>query len=308
MLEELLAGPAPERKTGKKEHKRELGPDFPVWELNLAEGTEDACPAADEAGCALLACCRGTLEVRLAGGQGGVLREGEILLLGPGCRNGVVAARTPEGRGVWIASDGGERQPPPDRPQTGSGLLFPDREEIRALLAPWGGCAVATGGAWSEAMITALEGLSGADRGRYGVLKAGELLYLLCRGCLPLRSVGEEGYLDPYQAAQVRRVHDYMVAHLEEPLTISRLAGAFHISATSLKDGFRRLYGRPIHSYLRERRLLRAAELLTETSQSIVEISVSVGYGSVSQFGESFKRRFHMPPSRFRREMGKKKV
>ena len=45
----------------------------------------------------------------------------------------------------------------------------------------------------------------------------------------------------------------------------------------------------------------RAAELLSESNLSIVEIASAVGYNSASQFGVAFKRRYHLTPSQFRR-------
>ena len=45
----------------------------------------------------------------------------------------------------------------------------------------------------------------------------------------------------------------------------------------------------------------RAAELLSESGLSIVEIASAVGYNSASQFGVAFKRRYQLTPSQFRR-------
>ena len=99
----------------------------------------------------------------------------------------------------------------------------------------------------------------------------------------------------------MRQVRDHMLAHLADPLTISQLAARFHISPTALKDCFRQAYGRPLHQYLLEHRVRRAAELLSESGLSIVEIASAVGYNSASQFGVAFKRRYQLTPSQFRR-------
>ena len=60
-----------------------------------------------------------------------------------------------------------------------------------------------------------------------------------------------------------------------------------------------------IHQYLLEQRMAQAAELLTTTTQSVLQISTAVGYSSVSQFGIAFKQRYHMSPSQFRRNANK---
>ena len=51
----------------------------------------------------------------------------------------------------------------------------------------------------------------------------------------------------------------------------------------------------------------KAAALLADTEQTVLEIAVAVGYGSVSQFGVAFKERYHMAPSQYRRAMQEKK-
>ena len=96
-----------------------------------------------------------------------------------------------------------------------------------------------------------------------------------------------------------------MVGHLDERLTVRSLSRQFRISGTALKSCFRQVYGVPVHQYLLEQRMARAAELLTTTTQSVLQISTVVGYSSVSQFGIAFKRRYHMPPAQFRRNANK---
>ena len=106
---------------------------------------------------------------------------------------------------------------------------------------------------------------------------------------------------DRYQAGIAQQVQEYMVAHLSEPMTIAQLAARFHTSPTALKDCFRQLYGRPLHQYLLECRVQKAAALLREGRLPVTEVAAAVGYTSASQFGVAFKRRFHLTPSQFRR-------
>ena len=97
------------------------------------------------------------------------------------------------------------------------------------------------------------------------------------------------------------------MAHLSEPMTIAQLAARFHTSPTALKDCFRQLYGRPLHQYLLECRVQKAAALLREGRLPVTEVAAAVGYTSASQFGVAFKRRFHLTPSQFRRLSREKK-
>ena len=51
------------------------------------------------------------------------------------------------------------------------------------------------------------------------------------------------------------------------------------LSATTFKDAFRRLYGLPVHAWLRQRRMERAAELLRDSSLSVL----GVGQGAYDE-------------------------
>lgn len=160
---------------------------------------------------------------------------------------------------------------------------------------------VLRGSAWVSSCFAALRSLSDAERASYCALKSVELLYLICCGSPLLATAASSTYFDQYLTDTVQQVQAYMLAHLSEPLTIGSLARQFHISPTSLKGCFRQLYGQPIHQYLQQQRLQRAAELLATTSLSVMQISLAVGYGSVSQFGVAFRRQYQLPPSRYRR-------
>ena len=86
------------------------------------------------------------------------------------------------------------------------------------------------------------------------------------------------------------------------PLTISALSRRGPcLSTTTFKEGFRRLYGLPVHTWLRQRRMERAAELLRDSSLSVLEVAQSVGYGSASQFSAAFRRQYGMTPAMYRK-------
>lgn len=107
------------------------------------------------------------------------------------------------------------------------------------------------------------------------------------------------------QIETIREIQKILGGAPGERLTIQMLSQQFRISGTALKSCFRQVYGVPIHQYLLEQRMAQAAELLTTTTQSVLQISTAVGYSSVSQFGIAFKQRYHMSPSQFRRNANK---
>ena len=102
-------------------------------------------------------------------------------------------------------------------------------------------------------------------------------------------------------------IRAYMEEHIDQKLTIPALSRRFCLAPTSLKAGFRRQYGQPVHTWLRCRRLERAAELLRSSELGVLEVAQAVGYNSASQFGAAFQRQYGVTPSQYRKmsEMAK---
>lgn len=254
-----------------------------------------------------LYCCRGGLLLSLADGRQVRLKPREILLLSDPAQVRSVQFADSRFAGVLVSVVGREARHSLRELCALFGGLTLDTRQVGALMAAHHSCAAVRGSAWGNAVFSALRDLPASDRGQYCTLKAVELLYLLCRQS-PLVSPAAASYYDQYLTDAVQQVHAYMLEHLAEHLTISRLAQQFHISPTSLKSCFRQLYGQPLHQYLQQQRLQRAAELLLSSSLSVMQVSVAVGYGSVSQFGVAFRRLYHLPPSRYRRIAAEKNV
>ena len=148
------------------------------------------------------------------------------------------------------------------------GGLTLDTGQVRRWMAGRGGCAVEGPTHWSRAAFADLDRLPSGEQARWCVWKSVELLYLL--------SAPEKVETDTAPALErevARALADtrrYMEEHLDEPLTISALSRRACLSATIFKAGFRRLYGLPVHAWLRQRRMERAAELLRDSSLSVL--------------------------------------
>lgn len=181
-------------------------------------------------------------------------------------------------------------------------------EQVQALLNAHDGCTVIRNTTWGASCLASLCQLSKEQRGAYFLLKLWELFYLLCSWQAAGTVPHETGYCDHYQADVVRSVHDYMLAHFDQHLTVQELARRFQLSPTFLKNCFRRLYGTPIHAYLKHYRLQTAARLLCTTSESVLAVASSVGYTGTSQFGTAFKEYYHMTPAQYRRLYHQKNV
>ena len=103
------------------------------------------------------------------------------------------------------------------------------------------------------------------------------------------------------QIALIHEVHEYLVSHLEEKVTIEALSRQFHMNTTTLKSVFKSVYGDSLAAHIKEHRLEHAAELLTGTGLTIAEIGRRVGYDSQSKFSTAFKGRFGLLPKEYRK-------
>ena len=183
----------------------------------------------------------------------------------------------------------------------------PDADSVAGIMES-GHCALNVGpNTWSEAVFSALRELGAGERADYCAVKAAELLYLMLRR-RERESAPRVRYRDPYVVETVRRIHGHMMDNLGEKLTISSLSEAFHIAPTSFKECFRELYGTSVHQYILGKRMERAGELLRSTAMPVFQVAETVGYGSPSQFGVEFKRRYSMSPLAYRRAMREKIV
>ena len=178
------------------------------------------------------------------------------------------------------------------------GGLTLDTGLVRRWMASRGGCAVEGPTDWSRAAFANLDCLPQSERARWCVWKSVELLYLLCN------PKGQEDSAPALERETVRRLAEicrYMEEHLDESLTISALSRRACLSTTTFKEGFRRLYGLPVHTWLCQRGMERAAELLRDSSLSVLGVAQSVGYGSASQFSAAFRRQYGMTPAMYRK-------
>lgn len=106
----------------------------------------------------------------------------------------------------------------------------------------------------------------------------------------------------PEQVQAARAAHDYVMAHLDERVTIDELAKRFLVNPTTLKAVFKAIYGTSLATHMNEHRMERAAELLLSTGLTVGEIAREVGYDSQSKFSAAFKEHLGMVPTVFRKE------
>ncbi len=92
----------------------------------------------------------------------------------------------------------------------------------------------------------------------------------------------------------------FIDADITRHYTIPQVATHAGISATKLKAGFKKLFGTSLYHYQHEQRLNKGKYLLENTNKTMKEISRTLGYRYVNNFGIAFKKRFGKSPGTWR--------
>jgi transcriptional regulator GlxA family with amidase domain len=87
-----------------------------------------------------------------------------------------------------------------------------------------------------------------------------------------------------------------MEANLERPLAREQLARLAGLSVRQLERMFRAQLERGIHEHYLALRLNRSRQLLRETSLSVLDVALTMGFASASHFSRAFRRAFGFAP------------
>jgi AraC-like DNA-binding protein len=159
-------------------------------------------------------------------------------------------------------------------------------------------------GAWLETSIHhAVMLVAGASPGSdMLVARLSEVLFAeTLRRYMATLSGPRTGWLaasrDPIVSKSLAALH----ARPESDWSLERLAKEVGSSRSALTERFARYLDTSPMAYLADWRLELAADALRSSSRSVLQIAGSVGYESEAAFNRAFKRRFDVPPARYRR-------
>ena len=98
---------------------------------------------------------------------------------------------------------------------------------------------------------------------------------------------------------RLRKVIDYVEAHLGEPLSLGDLAEIVELTPHHFAGAFRTSTGVSPHRYIMERRILRSFELLAEPDATVTTVAHALGFSSHGHFTAGFHRFVGVTPSQF---------
>lgn len=101
--------------------------------------------------------------------------------------------------------------------------------------------------------------------------------------------------------AKINALMDYLRRNLDQPHDLDSLARFVNMSRRTLTRHFLKATGTSLGEWLNAERLQRSQELLETTDNSIESVAAMAGFQSPISFRQSFKARFGVSPSEWRR-------
>lgn len=94
-------------------------------------------------------------------------------------------------------------------------------------------------------------------------------------------------------------IRQAVTAGIDQPVTVDELAFLCNISVSTFKRRFAKLYGHSPTKWMLEKRMQKAARLLSQEKRKASEIYDELGYENLSSFIQSFKHVYGLTPKQY---------
>jgi AraC-like DNA-binding protein len=144
--------------------------------------------------------------------------------------------------------------------------------------------------------ISCLEIASSPDNYDIWKLKFDELMMYLLQKDERLVDYFYSLSMEWEEDAQLRKIVNI---HMHSSITVDELAFLCHMSLSTFKRKFARVFGAAPKQWFLKIRMDRAADLLKSKGMKASEIYVELGYENLSSFVQSFKKFYGLTPKKF---------
>ncbi|MCI4669193.1 MAG: AraC family transcriptional regulator [Bacteroidia bacterium] len=93
-----------------------------------------------------------------------------------------------------------------------------------------------------------------------------------------------------------------IAAHIFHDLSLEEYASLLHLSLSSFKRKFKEIYGNSPGQYIQNKRLEKAAQLLSTSTSRISDICYDCGFGDISNFSKAFSKKYGISPSEYQKD------
>jgi len=99
---------------------------------------------------------------------------------------------------------------------------------------------------------------------------------------------------------QLRKIEDHVTTNLADEISVETLAEQVELSSSHFAHVFKETTGMTPLQFVTRQRVTRAQQLIRETSRSLIDVGLEVGYSSPSHFAQVFRRVVGVTPTEFR--------
>ena len=108
-------------------------------------------------------------------------------------------------------------------------------------------------------------------------------------------------YVQKTNAEIIKKLHEFIIKNSNNNYTYEQLSSLFNMKQTTMKECYKSVYRTTIHSSIRDTRLKKGIDLLKNTSFSITDIALEVGYSSHAKFSEAFKKTYNISLTEYKK-------
>jgi AraC-like DNA-binding protein len=118
--------------------------------------------------------------------------------------------------------------------------------------------------------------------------------------CLELTAQPDQFWLPRAQSSELHHALTYALEHLADDMRFADIACAVAVSERTLARRFASELHMTWRQFIHRARMIRATELLAESSATVIEVAYATGFASVSAFTSAFRQFIGLTPRQFR--------
>ena len=100
----------------------------------------------------------------------------------------------------------------------------------------------------------------------------------------------------------LEQINTYVEDHLEEKITLKRIASQFSVSVSTVTQLFQKKTEGTFHAFVTDRRMERARTLIQQ-GLPLEAVGRAIGYQDHSTFYRAFRQTFGISPREYRKQM-----